>query len=192
MSHRPGRICPPKLDTMEIAMTTPEGSTALNPDPVGDAAEREQLAATYAGYDRQVACFRERTRAALPVIKAAVFDALQAAGIIRLLIEFDGCGDSGQMEPAVADTAEETGIDLPDMRIEIPRVHFDKEKDAAAVVPLDETVEHLAYELLEERHSGWEENEGGFGTFTFDVAARTITLDFGRRFTDAVTYVHTF
>jgi hypothetical protein len=32
-------------------------------------------------------------------------------------------------------------------------------------------------------HCGWENNDGAYGDFIFDVAKRTITLDFNERYT---------
>jgi hypothetical protein len=42
-------------------------------------------------------------------------------------------------------------------------------------------VEHLCYGYLEEKHAGWEINEGSYGEFTFNVVEGTLTLDhYGR------------
>jgi hypothetical protein len=57
---------------------------------------------------------------------------------------------------------------------------------------LTEAVENLAWDYLEERHAGWENNDGAFGTFVFDVAGRTITLEHNERFTDVTTSTHEF
>jgi hypothetical protein len=43
-----------------------------------------------------------------------------------------------------------------------------------------------------EKHGGWENNEGAHGTFEFDVANRTVSLEFNERFVDTTTYNHTF
>ncbi|KEZ19420.1 hypothetical protein CP98_01941 [Sphingobium yanoikuyae] len=40
----------------------------------------------------------------------------------------------------------------------------------------------MAYDLLKEKHDGWENSDGAYGEFTFDVAAQTITLDYNERF----------
>src|SRR3546814_9296187 len=40
-----------------------------------------------------------------------------------------------------------------------------------------EAIEDLAYDLLRQTHCGWENNDGAYGEFTFDVTAGTITLD---------------
>ena len=44
-----------------------------------------------------------------------------------------------------------------------------------------DAIESLAYDFLEQTHGGWENNEGVYGEFTFDVAQRTITLDYNER-----------
>ena len=41
---------------------------------------------------------------------------------------------------------------------------------------LKEAVEYFCWDTLEDRHGGWEINEGGSGEFVLDVATRTITL----------------
>ena len=39
----------------------------------------------------------------------------------------------------------------------------------------------LVPNALAQTHGGWENNEGAYGEFTFDVAQRTITLDYNER-----------
>lgn len=57
---------------------------------------------------------------------------------------------------------------------------------------LTQAVEHLAYDLLAATQAGWENNDGGCGTFTFDVADRTIALEHDERFTDVQCFEHEF
>jgi hypothetical protein len=47
-------------------------------------------------------------------------------------------------------------------------------------VPLEE----LAWDYLYDNHCGWENNDGAFGTFVFNVPDRTITLEHNERYTD--------
>jgi hypothetical protein len=101
-----------------------------------------------------------------PTNKAALFDALAAAGVTHVLVVFDGCGDSGQVEAVTARTGEQPAA-LPTGDIEFLTV-------AAAI-------ESLAYDFLSEVASGWENNDGAYGEFTFDVGERTITLDYNER-----------
>ena len=46
---------------------------------------------------------------------------------------------------------------------------------------MHDAIERLAYDLLEETHGGWENNEGAYGEFVFDVAERTIRLEYNER-----------
>ena len=48
------------------------------------------------------------------------------------------------------------------------------------------------YDFLAQTHSGWEDNEGAFGEFTFDIAARTITLDYNERYIESANDQHVF
>src|SRR3546814_8041154 len=48
----------------------------------------------------------------------------------------------------------------------------------------------MCYDLLESKHGGWENNEGGYGEFTFDVAAGTIVFDFNYRIERSENHYH--
>ena len=61
----------------------------------------------------------------LPQNKAALFDALAAAGISRVVVCFDGCGDAGQIESVTACAADETEVALPGAAIAMREVIFD-------------------------------------------------------------------
>ena len=56
---------------------------------------------------------------------------------------------------------------------------------------LEAAVETLAWDYLE-IYSGWENNDGAFGTFVFDVPARTVTLEHNERYTEVNTTSHEF
>jgi hypothetical protein len=57
---------------------------------------------------------------------------------------------------------------------------------------LREAIEELCYDYLSDKHDGWENNDGGFGTFVFDVATRAIELEFNARFIEFTTSTHEF
>jgi hypothetical protein len=44
-----------------------------------------------------------------------------------------------------------------------------------------DAIEKLVYDLLQQTYSGWQDNQGAYGDFLFDVAERTITLKFNER-----------
>ena len=135
---------------------------------------------------------RERLGAeALRANKAVLFDALAAVPITRVVVTFDGYGDSGQIESIDAHSGDETA-ELPTCDIEIISPSWDGSELKRQTLPVRSAVEALAYDFLEQTHGGWENNDGAFGEFTFDVAARSITLDYNERSTATEPYAHEF
>ena len=124
---------------------------------------------------------RELAVDAFEANRTALFDALVAAGIVEVTVEFDGEGDSGQIEDVTAQDA--LGIvALPDERVEfLTPVHDGSGMDHATET-VGEAIETLCYTLLSQHHGGWEINDGSYGLFAFDVAARTIELTHNERY----------
>jgi hypothetical protein len=120
--------------------------------------------------------------------KAVVFDALTAAGITIVTVSFDGYGDSGQIEDIDANAGEEV-VTLPPGNVEIAAADWNlvavsgemQVKPKRTEMSIRDGIEHLAYAFLEETHDGWENNNGAYGNFVFDVDTRTITLDYNAR-----------
>lgn len=123
-----------------------------------------------------------------PGNKANLFAALAAAGVTRIEVRFDGFGDSGAIEDVQA-FAGDAPVELPRTTVEIKRLdHGDTVETVTE--PLGDAIETLSYAFLEQTHAGWENNEGAFGDFTFDVAAGTITLDYNERFETSENHTH--
>ena len=57
---------------------------------------------------------------------------------------------------------------------------------------LSSALQELAYDYLSEKHSGWENNDGVYGNFVFNVARRAITLDYNERYTVSENYTYEF
>jgi hypothetical protein len=123
--------------------------------------------------------------------KAAVFDALSAAGITDVAVGFDGEGDSGQIEDA-APYAGDKLLDFPATTVTLYRQQYGNEELTTHEISLREAVEQLCYGYLEQENDGWENNDGASGEFTFDVAEGKIALDFNGRFSDYVLHKYTF
>lgn len=122
--------------------------------------------------------------------KTALFEALTRAGIDQVTVRFDGYGDSGQIEEVEA-IAGGRSVNLPSDQIEISRVRW-YAAEPPSIMSLREAVEESAYACLDQIQSGWENDEGAYGDVVFEVAARTITLDFNGRFTDVNASQHSF
>lgn len=135
---------------------------------------------------------RDRLNAELlPANKAALFGALAAAGITIVIVTFDGYGDSGQIESIEARDAQGDAA-LPEEQIEIAHAPWEGTEPERRTLSVREAIEEMAYRLLGQTHGGWQDNEGAYGEFTFDVAARTITLDYNERFIETEYSEHEF
>lgn len=122
--------------------------------------------------------------------RVVVFDALAAAGITAVTVHFDGEGDSGQIDDITAHAGDRL-IPLPATVLTIHTAEWNRNDLPVREQSLSEAVEHLCYGFLEQEHGGWENNDGAYGEFHFDVGKRTIELEFNGRFSDVTTDNHT-
>jgi hypothetical protein len=132
-----------------------------------------------------------RIAALRPANKERLFDGLSAAGITHVTVCFDGYGDSGQVE-SIAAYAGETEVAFPKTEIAYAALTWDDPEVETRGLSLEDVVEQLAYDLLSDTHGGWENNDGAWGEFCFDAAARCIHLEFNERFTSSELYTHDF
>ena len=128
-----------------------------------------------------------------PVISEgnSISDAINKLGIEKIEVVFDGCGDSGQMEDiTVFSKTEDQNINLN--KIPIGKVQFTTgtqyngdgtttKRTEVREATFADIVEEICYNLLAERHGGWEINEGSYGTFTLDFINKKIHLEFNER-----------
>lgn len=123
--------------------------------------------------------------------KAALLNALALAGVTRVVVSFDGYGDSGQIENVEAQAGDDP-VAMPAEAIEIAEAVWDQSEPTRSYLGIAEAVESLAYDVLEKTHCGWENNDGAYGDVIFDVAEEAITLDYNERYTASENYTHTF
>jgi len=144
--------------------------------------------------DAFMAAYQNQQKAiaeASAINKSAVFDALAATEITSISVTFDGESDSGQIGEITA-FAGGNPHPLPAIQIEIQHVPWGGGKRDSSRSPLRDAIETLCYDYLSQKQSGWEDNEGGFGSFAFDVARRSIALEFNGRYSDYTTSHYTF
>jgi hypothetical protein len=126
-----------------------------------------------------------------PINKTALFDALAAAGITIVVVTFDGYGDSGQIENVEAKAGEDL-VALPSGQIEIASAVWDQADPERTATTVHDAIERLVFDFLGMPHDGWENSDGAYGDFTFDVAERTITLDYNERYVQSEYSQHVF
>jgi hypothetical protein len=122
--------------------------------------------------------------------KVALFDALARASITIVTVRFDGSGDDGQIAEIQAQ-AGDAPVELPAGEIEFQAICGSAEP-RRSTLDISGAIENLVYDFLEDTHSGWGNNDGAYGDFTFDVAERTITLDYYERVMESEYFQHEF
>ena len=151
-------------------------------DTSPDFTEYESKALAFAGLKAQV----------FPNNKRSLFEVLTTVGIDTVVVEFDGCGDSGQIEAVTAFNGANEEVALPSSPVEMREPVFEDLTVSVATHVPSEVIEAMAYDFLEQTHSGWEDGDGAFGQFTFAVADQSITLEFNERYVDSNYYQHEF
>ena len=124
--------------------------------------------------------------------KEALFDGLRLVGIARVLVSFDGSGDSGQIETIEARNDADHSVTLPAVQITFAGIDWQSGAPTERRLTFEAAVEELAYDLLSDTHSGWQDNDGAYGEFCIDARARSIHLEFNERFTSSELYTHDF
>lgn len=93
------------------------------------------------------------------VTRTALLADMRALGITEKIAEYEGYGDSGNVEDV---TVQPAGIVLPG--------------------DLSSRLEDFAWMIAYLQYPGFENNEGGYGTLTWDVTGDSITLDHANRY----------
>jgi len=146
----------------------------------------------FVAYEAQCAAFAALRAEILPGNKATLFQALSDAGIRTVVVGFDGCGDSGQIESVVARDADGVEVEIPLGDLTVRSVEFETCMTTERTTTVSDLVERMAYEFLHRTHGGWEDNEGAYGEFIFDVAEQSITLDYNERYIETHCHQHEF
>jgi hypothetical protein len=98
---------------------------------------------------------------------------LKEAGVESVHINYDGCGDSGQIESITYTDGHGKPVDL-----------------AGKTTITGDQLMDLFYDLTQARHPGWENNDGAFGEFAWDLTDDTLKHTHNDRFTDYDTTEH--
>ena len=112
-------------------------------------------------YAAMAAQWRAERETTLKASRVELLAQLRALGISEVTAEYEGYGDSGNVEDVNVQPAE---VKLPE----------------ALVTAVGDFAWSLAYHY----HPGFENNEGGYGTLTWDIARDSITLDHSDRYVE--------
>ena len=112
-------------------------------------------------YAAMAAQWRAEHETTLKATRAELIVQLRALGINEVTAEYEGYGDSGNVEDVNVQPAE---VQLPEALVT--------------------AVGDFAWSLAYHHHPGFENNEGGYGELTWDVSADSITLDHADRYVE--------
>lgn len=150
------------------------------------------------GSDFDSACWLQRDqefarlcKSVLAENKTSLFDALAGARIDTVEVTFNGYADEGQIEGAVAD-GEGGDTDLQSIHVEVARVEWGNQIVTRQTLSVKDAIEKLVHDILEQTYSGWENNQGAYGDFLFDVEEQTIKLNFNERIETSELTKHVF
>ena len=100
-------------------------------------------------------------------VRAALLAQLRALGVTEVMAEYEGYGDSGNVEDI---TLQPTEIAIPSQ--------------------LSSQLDDFAWAFAYQQHPCFENNEGGYGSLTWDLAKDSIDLDHADRFVDSTHSYH--
>lgn len=92
---------------------------------------------------------------------------LKEAGIACVHIQYDGCGDSGQIDGIGYTDGEGKSVD-----------------PVGKVMIANDQLTDLFYDLLQVRHPSWADGDGAFGEIEWDLTVDTLKHTHNERFTD--------
>lgn len=78
------------------------------------------------------------------------------------------------------------------MTLSVRQAASDAGKPHTVECDLAEAIETLCYDYLAINHDGWENDNGAYGQFRFDVETRTVMLTFNQRFAEIDTTTQIF
>lgn len=116
-------------------------------------------------------------------LKQAVLGPLADAGIARVEVRFDGCGDSGAVELCECFDAEANTVSCPEIAIAPFDFEVAREPTGKGPLMLSGALDSLTYLALERHHPGWEINDGSCGMLVIEVPESDFVLECSLRYT---------
>lgn len=130
-----------------------------------------------------------------------LFDTLAKTKVSSIEVYFEGCGDSGQVESVYYKDSNGKGIDvskkivkgsLTTAYMQYSEKTKQLEQGQSKEGTVREIIEEICYDKLAASHGGWELNEGSYGTFTFNVSTRKVSLEYNERIEEVRTSEESF
>lgn len=125
----------------------------------------------------------------LVAAKDALIAAMRSESVIKVTIEYSGCGDSGQIDTV---SLERSNPDLK-LRNDLEIAGFTPYKEEPTTFSsIESAAEGFGDFVLEHEHSNWEDGEGGSGTILIDAAIGMVEWEHNDFYTESDTTNHKF
>lgn len=113
--------------------------------------------------------------------KAQLYANIARHGIWRVVIEYDGCGDSGCINHITLFDVDDKVMSMPEQQVKYTtesRVYCEKTKRhkpkrKSCTGPLRDAIKMWCYDLLELHFPGWEIDDGSEGTIELNVPTKS-------------------
>jgi len=116
-------------------------------------------------------------------LKHAVLAPLRDAGIVRVEVRFDGCGDSGAVEACECFDQGYATVVCPEVAIAPFDFVVASEPTGEGPMLVAAALDALTYLALERFHPGWEINDGSCGMLVVEVPEASFNLECSLRYT---------
>lgn len=116
-------------------------------------------------------------------LKQAVLGPLGEAGITRVEVRFDGCGDSGAVEQCECFDVAMNTVPCPEVAIAQFDFEVAREPTGEGPLMLAGALDSLTYLALERFHPGWEINDGSCGMLVIEVPEADFVIECSLRYT---------
>ncbi len=124
--------------------------------------------------------------------------ALAALAVTEVIIRYDGGGDSGDVsEVCLLPENAQASQQLTTQQINYHSIageYIDGQYQyrlEASLVSIDDALRDFALTWVDAHHGGWENNEGGAGVITINVAEPNFQLEHIEYYTECTGYEHT-
>lgn len=131
----------------------------------------------WAEVEKRVKIMEETRKAENKVARANFLKELRAIGADELVSSYDGYGDAGNVE--------DLGVFKEVKDEQLGEIKIPLKLPSEMEIKLQDFVWAIAYQ----QSPGFEINEGGFGTLTWDLRTDTITLEHSNRYLETNDYL---
>lgn len=134
--------------------------------------------------------FSELSQEAFQANRTTIFAALEGHRVTSVVVIYDGYADSGGIEDFEVHGSDKA-LDLT-IPCAIQNAEWGRTELVASPQPLRKALESMAMQCVAREHGGWENNEGGNGSVTFNVPHGQIMVEHTENYIARNEFTHSY